>query len=1039
MKTTQELIKSIVTPDGKYRPVMMWFWNGDITEEGIEEVLDLFKSQNITDFFVHPSEGMGVEYLSDRFMELISHAVAYAKKNGMHFWIYDEYNWPSGAAGEKILIEHPEYHARHVIENSVCVEEGALAEVPCDIFLAAQYEQSGILTDITDECFVKGGKCYWKNATGQKVTVTVQTSVHFEGVFAFARGYYKSRQTSGSVDYTQIEATRCFIDYTHERYKEYIGDEFGTTVPGVFTDEPSNNICKYTISDSILEVLKENYGPDPQRYFYLLFREGNDAIAFRRDYYEALSSLFHKNFIRPIADWCENNGLLLTGHLNGEENSNFHIVNGEPLNVLKSFGVPGIDLIRITIRQNWPDFNTLMATAQNINHFSGKNRLLSETYTVSTWSLSMAFMRRMASRLIMHGVNMLQFMGSRYTFSGIKTVHAGPDNGVHNILFPYYHVLGDGVARLSALTAETVPNVKVMVLHPLTSFGEQRIANVLNIDFAEFPDNHGEQVEATLNGVINSLSRLNIGYELIFESQLKDEGVCVKNGKICIPNPDVYSDIATENEYEMVILPMISGTHGYTRTILEKFVSEGGKLIFVNDAPSYNIDDFTPYNLLCPDEFRDASKKLQKNELAKGTTVRGRTDEGIFTILSNEVSPMGTAFCDAVSECMDEAGVEDSIDIDAAPDIYSTRRIGIGENGKRVWYFYLSNYSSQSGVANVRVNTGLPCLVLNTEGVCLEKTFISETSITIPGCGCRVIVSADEKTLETFHTLPFTPDFSSEKEVPMESFNFKAMEPNTLRLDFDEYTDSGIFEKMSDEEIVKTLEKASDDKFRVLERRLNADIFARTAFNVEQPIKNLKVVAENICDIRLWLNGKELTGGEEKMIVNEPYVVFDVDELCQTGKNTVVLRCKTKQNVNVTPCLLPFVVLAGDFVLDKKNTLITRNAPVYCKGLWTDMGYPQYSGTCSYELDLTGEETSPAAIRFESPDSMRVFADDVLIGETIGAPHEFLIPEGTRVVRAEVTGMLHNLYYGTDKPRIDEINNGGTIPSGIVSAKLLYR
>ena len=1040
MKTTRELIKSIAMPNGEYRPVMMWFWNGNITEEGIEKELALFKSQNITDFFIHPSEGMGVEYLSDRYMELISHAVAYAKKNGMHFWIYDEYNWPSGVAGEKLLIDHPRYHSRYVSEESVSVEDGALAEVPCDVFLGAQYELSGIITDITDECYVKGGKCFWKNVTGHNVTVRVQSSVHFDGVFAFARGYFKSKQTPGSVEFTDIEATRCFISYTHERYKEYIGDEFGTTVPGVFTDEPSSNVSRYTISDNILDALKDKYGPGPERYFYLLFREGEDAIAFRRDYYEAFSSLFLNNFIKPIAQWCENNNLLLTGHLNGEEKADFHIINGEPLNLLKSFGVPGIDLICITLRGSWPDFNNLMLTAQNISHFSGKNRLLSETYTISTWSLSMAYMRRMAYRLIMHGVNMLQYMGSRYSFSGIKTCHAGPDNGLHNVLFPFYHVLGDCVARLSALSAETVPSVKTMVLHPLASFGEQPMVDQLRFEFEEFPSNHGEQVESTLNGVINSLTSLNIGHELIFESQLKDEGVCVKNGKLCIPNPAIYSSIAAMNEYEVVILPMVSCTHGYTRTILEKFVSEGGKLILVNDAPTYNIDDFTPYHIAGLDEFRDASKILQKCELTNGTTVSGCTDDGIFTVLSNEVVPMKKAFCDAISKCMRETGVEDSIDIDSASEIYSTRRIGIGENGKRVWYFYLTNYSTKSGVAHVRVNTGLPCLVLNTEGATLEKNFTSETTLTIPGCACRVIVSADEENLETFRTaLPLAPVFSSEKDVPMESFNFKAMEPNTLRLDFDEYIDSDLPEEASDEEIVKALGSAPQDKFCVLERRLNADILARATFDAPKPVKNLKIVAENICDVRLWLNGKELTGGEEKFFINDPYIIFNVEELSQVGKNTVILRCKTKQDVNVTPCLLPFVMVYGDFILDEKNALIAREAPVCCKGFWTDMGYPQYSGTCSYELDLTGEETSPAAIRFESPDSMRVFADDVLIGETIGAPHEFMIPEGTRVVRAEVAGMLHNLYYGTDKPRIDETINGGTIPSGILGAKLLYR
>jgi len=1036
MKPVQDLIGSIVRPDPEYRPVMMWFWNGHITEKGIEEELALFKSQNITDFFIHPAEGMDVEYLSDRFMELVAHAVAYAKENGMHFWIYDEYNWPSGVAGEKVLIDHPEYHARCVANQSITVEDGALAEVPCETFLAAQYELDGVRTDVTDECRFIGGRCYWKNVTGHKVIFSVQSSVHHDMVWPYAVGCKGSKRTSGSVDLTSAEATRCFISYTHERYKEYIGAEFGTTVRGVFTDEPSHIVFRYMVSDSLLRALDDKYGPYPERYLYLLFQEGEEATAFRHDYYKALSMLFKKNFIDIIADWCENNNLLLTGHLNGEESLPYNIINGETLNVLKSFGVPGIDIIVITHRMHWPDFNTLMATAQNLNHFSGKKRLLSETYTLSTWSLSMAYMRRLASRLIMHGVNMIQFMGCHYSFSGAKTIHPGPDNGVHNVLFPYYHIFGDDVARLSALSAETVPSVKIMVLQPLAAFGEKPM-NEPDGNFSVFPKNHDAQVSAVFHDVINALCRLNIGYELIYESQLEDDGVYVDNGKLCIPNPALSSDIAAENAYEMVILPMTSCTHSYTRKILEKFVASGGSLVLINDAPAYSIDDFAAYNFSGLDDFRASAKSLQNGEWKEKATVCGRTKEGIFTILSNDIYPLGNEFCQALSECIRESGVKDAIDIKASPEIYSTRRIGRAKNGSKVWYFYLENHSPEAGTAHVHVNTGLPCLILNTERPCIEAEFSTESSIVIPGCACRIIVSADEETLEAFQALPVAPSFSSEKEVPMEDFHFTALNPNTMRLDFAEYSESETLADAHGEEICKTLESASVDAFHVPSNEPKRFFAARAFFDVEQGIRNLKLIAENICNIRLWLNGKELTDGEEKTIITEPYIVYDVETLVKTGQNTVIMTCCTE-----APCgsyTMPLVIMSGDFLLDGENMLVPIDGTVPCKGLWTDMGYRQYGGTCAYELDLTGEKREPAAIRFETPDSIRVFADGVLIGEAIGAPYEFELPAGTRIVRAEVTGLLHNLYWGTNKPRIDEKNNGGTIPSGISGAQLLYR
>ena len=43
------------------------------------------------------------------------------------------------------------------------------------------------------------------------------------------------------VDTMSKEAVGRFVEITHERYKEIVGDDFGKTVPSIFTDEP--NAC----------------------------------------------------------------------------------------------------------------------------------------------------------------------------------------------------------------------------------------------------------------------------------------------------------------------------------------------------------------------------------------------------------------------------------------------------------------------------------------------------------------------------------------------------------------------------------------------------------------------------------------------------------------------------------------------------------------------------------------------------------------------------------------------------------------------------
>ena len=42
------------------------------------------------------------------------------------------------------------------------------------------------------------------------------------------------------VDVLSKEAMAKFVEVTHERYKEVVGDAFGTVAPAIFTDEPQH-------------------------------------------------------------------------------------------------------------------------------------------------------------------------------------------------------------------------------------------------------------------------------------------------------------------------------------------------------------------------------------------------------------------------------------------------------------------------------------------------------------------------------------------------------------------------------------------------------------------------------------------------------------------------------------------------------------------------------------------------------------------------------------------------------------------------------
>ena len=95
-------------PENKYRMKPFWFWNGDITEEEIDRQLSEMKKKGIGGIFVCPRQGQTVPYLSKRWFELVRYACDKAEEYNLELWLYDEYPYPSGMSGGRVLLEHPD-------------------------------------------------------------------------------------------------------------------------------------------------------------------------------------------------------------------------------------------------------------------------------------------------------------------------------------------------------------------------------------------------------------------------------------------------------------------------------------------------------------------------------------------------------------------------------------------------------------------------------------------------------------------------------------------------------------------------------------------------------------------------------------------------------------------------------------------------------------------------------------------------------------------------------------------------------------------
>ena len=266
-------------------------------------------------------------------------------------------------------------------------------------------------------------------------------------------------------------------------------------------------------------------------------------------------------------------------------------------------------------------------------------------------------MKRIINRIVSQGVNFVQYMGAYYSLSGLNKLFPGcypPSHSYNNKLFAHYHTLSDYIAKKSYLCSKTTKTAKTLILHPgVTSYAlsDAFYKHVWTYTISDFEESSSfRQTDATFAGIVNSLTKLNKGFEIGFEPALlkaKEE-----NGKI------VFGDTA----YEIVILPAVLYTRKETKKMLDRFVKNGGKLILVNGIPEKDIDNFEQFDFkaLLGEKYEDILKAIGdvKDNPNDYKTYIFNADENIIAIASNETALCKDGLLNALSESYKSFGVK---------------------------------------------------------------------------------------------------------------------------------------------------------------------------------------------------------------------------------------------------------------------------------------------------------------------------------------------------------------------------------------------
>ncbi len=517
-----------------YRAIPFWSWNDKLEPKELVNQIEWMKENGFGGYFMHARGGLKTEYLSDDWFDCIKACTDAGKKLKMDSWAYDENGWPSGFAGGKLL-EDPEN---------------------CDRYL--KYE----IGKFDKDAMVS------YNIDGEKL---VRVSEDGEGTFL---NIYEFISPS-TADICNGEVMDKFIELTHEEYKRRYGKKFNKELSGFFTDEPQYYRWQHPYTKVLKGYFKEKYGEDLLDGLGLMFVEKEGYRAFRYKYWICMQELMLKNFSKKIYDWCDDNGVKLTGHYIEENDLDFQVaVCGGIMPFYQYEHIPGIDKLC-----RFLDGSFFPRQCSSVARQMGRKQVLTETYALCGWDVTPLELKAIAEWQYVNGANtMCQHLLPYSEVGQRKRDYPSHFSWVTPWVRKDYKSYNDYFARLGYVIGESEEQVNVAVFCPIRS---------LYFDFKREKLGALREKFITYYTICERLAELNIPFHIIDETVMETEGkATTKDGKLTVG----------KCTYDYVVFPRTLTMGKFSAGLFEKYYADGGKMLFVDEMPSYMEGEEHAYN-----------------------------------------------------------------------------------------------------------------------------------------------------------------------------------------------------------------------------------------------------------------------------------------------------------------------------------------------------------------------------------------------------------------------------------------------------------
>ncbi|MEW5718058.1 MAG: glycosyl hydrolase [Chloroflexota bacterium] len=899
------LLRDFRQPPLALRGAPFWSWNDKLQVDELARQVRDMQAHGMGGFFMHSRDGLETVYMGPEWLACIRETVRVAQETGMSAWLYDEDRWPSGAAGGRVPARGGDAFRIKVLTVEECA---ALPQDQSDVVaifaVALRGRTITALRRVRDQSSaLKSGETY----------------LVFRREISAPSEWFNDDTYADNLN---PDAVAAFIDITYEAYRKEIGDEFGKTVPGIFTDEP--NFAASTIgsgrravpwTDGLPDYFRARRGYDLLDVLPWLLYDGEGATRARHDFWYTISQRFTEAYSKQLGEWCERNGLAFTGHYNCEHEMGKGILNGGALMPHYRYQhVPGIDMLT---EQNH-EFLTIKQCASVANQF-GRARVLSETYGCTGWEFTFEGQKWVGDWQYVLGVNLRCQHLALYTLRGCRKRDYPPAFNYNTTWWKYNQVVEDYFARVGRVLTEGDAVRDVLLLHPIAT-GWTMLGDV-QVDM-ETVNAYGERLNDFVQALLATHYDFDFGDEQIMATDARVERQSVIVGR------------AT---YKVVVIPPDTRTlFASTVALLERFVAAGGKVIAVEPLPTM-ID-------AVPNERLSALWKHSGVTILRDASALNHTLETILPRRVSLVTPQGQQ---------------------AACLLYMQRRAS-----DRQIYFIVNNDRNNAYEIELtlegcgRLEEWDP-LTGETRGVFASaRDGALHFSAEFPPAGSRLYVVDPAGAPETIR--PQTKLWNLHGDTRPASFigpacAFTRTDPNVLTLDmceyrFDNAAWSATMEVWRAQDAVrKTLGMRENYRNRLPQRykwataphpKDGAPISMRFRFNVRDvPSDPVYLLVEGAEQFEIALNGERVSNAPVGWYLDRVFHKVALPAL-KSDENELILSCAYTNHMEIEDCFI-----LGDFAVSPERVIVAEPRLLHF-GDWTKQGYLHYAGSMIYHGEV---------------------------------------------------------------------------------------